>query len=232
MAGRAIAQLAAFARVDAHASRVAAPSDICQRMHQVPAEVGRPGEGEDFSPRHLRGSRGVELEVPVAPVCERSLRHHLPVSSEAWAWTDSDDVDHTWANISAWADEWWRERRAEGPSLDAPAAGQVPTPAMDCLMDLTLFNPNRSAVDLIVALAAKATGDEDFADLGAGDIETLVVHGKRAAEFIDAVEEAAQASPNFAKALTFMWVGADTPEPLRTRLLNLGAIDLTKPLPR
>lgn len=152
--------------------------------------------------------------------------------AEPWVWTDDDDVSHTWADVDAWAEDWWRQWRDERATRDTPIAERVPTPALDCLTDLTLFNPNRVAVDLIVALADRASNDEDFADLGAGDLETLVVHGKRPAEFIDAVENAAQASANFARALTFMWVAGDTPEPLRTRLLNLGAIDLTKPLPR
>jgi hypothetical protein len=144
---------------------------------------------------------------------------------------DDDGEVHEWPSVAAWAEQWWTEWHTLTADRDRPVMPSQRTPASDYLGDLA-YDRSRGpeAVDLVVALSELAATEQDMSDLGAGDIETLLAHHERV-DVLDHVEACARRHPRFAEVLTYMWVRADVGEPMRSRLLALGAIDLSAPGP-
>jgi hypothetical protein len=75
-------------------------------------------------------------------------------------------------------------------------------------------------VALLVALAKAAPNDQALAYLGAGPLEDLI--RRHGAEFVDAIDLAAQTSESFRVALRCVWYGADTNEAMVPRLRRFG----------
>jgi hypothetical protein len=160
-------------------------------------------------------------------------RHHEDrgVTDGVVRW-DDDGEAHEWPSVAAWAEQWWAERRAGVAAQDRPVDPAGSTPATDYLEQLTYDRTrSRDLVDLVVALSELAATEEDRSYLGAGDIESVLVH-EGGADLLDHVELRARQNPRFAEVLTYVWVGDGVGEPMRSRLLALGAIDLSGPLPR
>ena len=70
-------------------------------------------------------------------------------------------------------------------------------------------------VSLIAALAEAAETEEDFSDLGTGEIEGVLCHGGVGGQLIDEVEVVARRSPALARTLTWKWVVSDIEPSLR-----------------
>jgi hypothetical protein len=153
------------------------------------------------------------------------------VGENAITWQDSEDHIHAWSSVDPWVADWWAAQRESRAASIAEQAGQAgvrwpDSPAQEFLTDMWLDRDPR-IVAFVEALAEAAESDQDFSDLGAGEIESVLCDDDTGRAFIDEAERAARRSPDFARTLTWMWVGGDVEPSLRARLLALGAIDLT-----
>lgn len=152
------------------------------------------------------------------------------VDETALTWQDFDDQTHFWPSVDAWVGDWWAAEREASAAYQAERAGQTgvrwPDAPSHALLGYLERERDPRVVALIAALAEVAETEQDFSDLGAGDIEDLLCHSGMGGQFIDEVELVARRSPAFARTLTWMWVGSDIEPSLRARLLALGAIDL------
>jgi hypothetical protein len=87
-------------------------------------------------------------------------------------------------------------------------------------VDEAALDASPGIVDFLVALAKAAPNDDALAYLGAGPLEDLI--RRHGAEFVDAIDRAAQTSESFQVALRCVWYGADTNESIVTRLRRFG----------
>jgi len=153
------------------------------------------------------------------------------VGETAITWQDIADRIHSWPSVDAWVADWWAAARECRAPLRVEDAGQTgvrwPDSAAQGLLGDMEMERDPRVVALVVALAEAAETEQDFSDLGAGEIEDLLCHSGIGGQFIDEVELVARRSPAFARTLTWMWVGSDIEPSLRARLLALGAIDLS-----
>jgi hypothetical protein len=127
-----------------------------------------------------------------------------------------EGTERTWPTVAAWASEWLSEKQAgeyEGASefLEAACDDAVP-----------------GVVHALVVLAEQAASADGGADLigwvGAGPLEDLVSHSGNGLRVLDEVERAARQHAAFRAALSRVLLGADVPQPVMTRLAQLGAL--------
>jgi len=127
----------------------------------------------------------------------------------------TDAVERTelsWASVDGWAADWFAEWRSgeHGQACDfIQAACDDAVPGV---------------VDALIVLAEAAGGDADLLSwVGAGPLEDLVLHSENGLRALPDVDRAARQNSAFRTALGNVWLRADVPEPVRTRLAELGA---------
>lgn len=124
----------------------------------------------------------------------------------------------TWSTAVEWADAWLDEWRSDehGPACE--------------FIDEMTDRATHGVVAVLMVLAARAMPvAEEVSWVGAGPLEHLLSHSGHGAEILDEVERAALHQPAFKAALSNVWLGGDVDAEVRSRLVALGARDLTAP---
>jgi hypothetical protein len=126
-------------------------------------------------------------------------------------------TEAAWTSVEEWAAAWFAEWRGNehGAACDfIDAAGDDAVPGV---------------VEALVVLAESAGGDEQVLSwIGAGPLENLVSHSGNGLLVLADVDRAARQNIAFRAALRTVWLGSDVPEPVRVRLTELGATDLSQ----
>ncbi|SDI91271.1 hypothetical protein SAMN05444157_0765 [Frankineae bacterium MT45] len=125
------------------------------------------------------------------------------------------DAPVQWASVAEVANQYWSDsvfRRAKSSY----------GPAQEFVASLTSTGSD-SAIDAIQALVDAAVSDDELDFIGAGPLEDLLAHGGHGAKFVDEIERRARQQPRFRQAVAGLWLSADVPENIRSRLAALGA---------
>ena len=129
---------------------------------------------------------------------------------------DFEGATVSWPSATALAEAWLEEWRHE-------AFGR----ACDFINEMT----RRAApgvLDLLRVFAECATTDElDW--IGAGPLEDLLSHSGNGAVVLEGVEKLARSHDAIALALRNVWLGDTVAPEIRSRLVALGARDLSRP---
>jgi hypothetical protein len=128
-----------------------------------------------------------------------------------------EGTEFTWVSVEAWAADWFSEWGAG----DRGEACEFIHVACDEAVP--------GVVDALIVLAEIADGDEvRLGWVGAGPLEDLVSHSGNGLRVLAEVDRAARQNIAFRAALRNVWLGEDVPEPVRTRLGELGARVVTQ----
>ncbi len=79
------------------------------------------------------------------------------------------------------------------------------------------------SIDVIQSLVDLAESDDELDFVGASPLEDLLSHNRHGLAFVDEVERRARQQPRFRLAVAGVWLGADVPDSVRTRLAAFGA---------
>jgi hypothetical protein len=127
-----------------------------------------------------------------------------------------DHVAHDeWPSLEVLATAYWAWVR----STDRHKASEMS--AWHCVHEfMAAASPH--AIEVIQVLIDRANPDE-LVHIGAGPLETLLSHAGHGRQFVDEIERRARQQPTFRTAVASVWLGADVPQDVRTRLAALGA---------
>ena len=88
---------------------------------------------------------------------------------------------------------------------------------------------SEGVVEILALLADQAAASPDELDwVGAGPLEDLLSHSGNGAAVLDEVERVARGRPAFAEALSAVWLGIGVEPAARSRLVPVGACDLSR----
>lgn len=128
-----------------------------------------------------------------------------------------DGHERIWDSVAALAADWIADQR-EGRIGDAYE-----------FFDAVCGDAGHGVVEALIALSEAADGDEDLlGQVGAGPLEDLVSHSGNGSRVLAEVDRAARQSPSFRAALRSVWLGEGIPQPVKARLVELGAQDITR----
>jgi len=129
---------------------------------------------------------------------------------------DIDGEITSWPSRAAWAEAWLNEWRRDEVG-----------PACDFIDDMTC-KATEGVVTVLATLTEQAAAVPDELDwVGAGPLEDLLSHSGNGGLVLDDVEHAALSRPDFAKALSAVWLGSKVDLAVKLRLVALGARDLS-----
>jgi hypothetical protein len=128
-----------------------------------------------------------------------------------------EGTEVSWPSVAAWAADWFSEWRA---GEHGGACVFIQVACVDAV---------QGVVDALTVLAETAGGDAELLGwVGAGPLEDLVSHSGNGLGVLAEVDRAARQNSAFRTALANVWLGADAPLAVRSRLAELGAQVLTQ----
>ncbi|GAB7007214.1 hypothetical protein JCM18899A_46890 [Nocardioides sp. AN3] len=126
-------------------------------------------------------------------------------------------VTTRWSTAVEWADAWLDEWRGDEHGPACEFIGEMIDRAIDGVV----------AVLTVLAERAAASGEDELGWVGAGPLEDLLSHSGNGATVLGEVERVARHHATFKGALGDVWLGIEVDTEVRSRLVPLGARDLT-----
>jgi hypothetical protein len=136
------------------------------------------------------------------------------VETGVWSFTDFDGTCTEWPSLSAMASRYWSDHAKTGENSYGPA--------QEFVEHFTSVGV-ALAVEIVQSLVDTAPTDRELDYVGAGPLEDLVSHNGHGLAFVDEVEHRGRRDPRFRVAISGLWLGKGVPDPVRTRLADLGA---------
>lgn len=131
---------------------------------------------------------------------------------------DDAEFHREWVSLAALASDYLAYVRLSGK-----AKASADMAAWECVHDLTTPPAWLGAVDLIDALLAAASTDDDVGMIAAGPLWDLMSEPDEARRFIDAIETRARQDSGWREAVAGVWLDRDADPTVNRRLAVFGA---------
>jgi hypothetical protein len=122
------------------------------------------------------------------------------------------DAVYEWSSIEQLAVDYWHWQRLPSKEKD-----RDPMVAWSCI-DVLMSAPAPRALDVIDAILALASDDDELCGVGAGPLEDLLSHNGHGQQFAAEVAARARSSSRLRKALSCLWLSNDVPAEVRQLL--------------
>lgn len=119
---------------------------------------------------------------------------------------------YEWSSVEQLAIDYWRWQRL--PSTDKE---HDPMAAWSCIADL-MSAPAPKALEVIDAILALASDENELCGVGAGPLEDLLSHNGHGEQFAAEVASRARYSPRLRRALSCLYLSDDVPAQVRALL--------------